>query len=138
METNLVTYFSIIAKDKAGELARVSARLMNAEVDCEGIWGFSIGMGTADILVIPRDVKHFKEVAEEANWNFSESSCFRIRGQDKTGALVDLLDEFAQAGFNLHAVDAMAMGKDFSCYIWAKDQDIVPIAQLLGLRSPLL
>ena len=93
-------------------------------------------MGNAEIFCVPRDVKHFKEVAKSCAWKITEGCCFRIDGTDRTGALVDLLNRFAAQGINLQGVDAMAVDDKFGCYIWAKEDDVITIAEMLGVRSP--
>ncbi len=138
MDIKRVTCFSIVTSDKAGELARVTSTLMQANVAMEGIWGFSLGQGKARIIGIPRDLVKFKEVAKTALWQLEEDVCFRITGEDRTGALVDILDLIAREKINLHAVDAMSLDSRFVCYLWAADEQVEIIAQVLGLSTPRL
>ncbi len=138
MDINQEVYFTIHLKDSPGVLARITSELMREEVDMEGIWGFGVGRGTADIIAVPRDVQKFKRVATERDWNITEGTCFRIDDVNRKGALFDILSKLAADGINLHAVDAMAVGDKFACYLWAKEEDNILIGELLGLRTPLI
>ena len=130
-------YFSISAKDAPGEMARITAKLMRGGVEMEGIWGFSTGRGAAEVVSIPRDPDHFQSVAGEAGWHVRQGQCFRIEGQDSTGALVTILENLANEGINLQVVDALAVEGNFACYLWGREDDAVQISQVLGLRTPL-
>ena len=136
MEITREKFFSIAEKDKVGALARVTAHLMDSGVEMSGVWGFGVGQGRAQIIAVPTDVERFHEVAADAGWQVTEGVCFRLEGEDKPGALVDILNSLANEGVNLHAVDAMALDGSFGCYIWAEDEDVSAIAQTLGLSSP--
>lgn len=138
MDIRLEPFFAIDAEDQPGLLARVTATLLEAEVDMEGMWGFGKSAGSAEIIAVPRDVPRFKNVAADAGWKLREGSCFRIDGVDKIGALVDILNRIASEGINLQWVDAMAVGDRFGCYLWGDEKDVITIGQLLGVRSLLV
>ncbi|MCB0337448.1 MAG: hypothetical protein KDD62_14125 [Bdellovibrionales bacterium] len=130
-------YYSIAIKDAPGALAGITAHLMQAEVNMHGFWGFGMGRGSAQIIAVPDDTEKFVQVAHDAGWQISEGVCFRIEGQDKTGALVDILNQISNEKINLYAVDAIAIDGNFGCYIWGEDGNAESIAQILGLSSPL-
>jgi hypothetical protein len=136
MQISREIFFSVTVKDKAGALARVTAHLFDSGVDMAGLWGFGVGQGSANIIAVPRDVERFKEVAADAGWRIAEGLCFHLEGEDKPGALVEILNSVANEDVNLHAVDAISLDGHFGCYIWGEDEDIEIIAQVLGLSSP--
>lgn len=136
MDISREKFFSVSVKDQVGSLARVTAHLMDSGVEMSGVWGFGIGQGRANILAVPRDVQRFQEVAGDAGWHITEGACFRLEGEDRPGALVEILNSIADHDVNLHAVDAISLDGVFGCYIWAEDEDVEVIAQVLGLSSP--
>ena len=131
------TCFVIAAKDRPGEVARVTACLMKAEVYLKGIWGFGMGQGSAQVIAVPEDVSAFHVAAQKEDWRAEEHVCFRLEGEDTTGALVDILEKIAAEKINLHAVDAIAVEGSFGCYLWGGDSEVELIAQVLGLSTPL-
>ena len=137
MEIKIITYFSIVAEDRAGVLVEINSHLKNAGVALEGIWGFRNTERGADVFVIPREVAQFPPAAREAGWEFTEGTCFRITGEDKTGALVDLLNKIAEENINLYLANAIAMGSEYTCYLWGDEKDVVAMSHILGVRSPL-
>jgi hypothetical protein len=132
------TYFKIDAEDRPGALAMITATLMEEGVDMSGIWGFGMGDGAAQVMAVPRDIPGFKKVAQKADWTIDEHVCFHLEGEDKPGALVEILHKISAEGLNLNAVDAIGVEGQFGCYIWSDDEDVIPISELLGLRTPLI
>lgn len=136
MEIFRETCFLISAVDEPGAVARITAQLMEEKVYLSGIWGFGMGAGDARVIVVPEDIEMFKAVAERAGWNVETHICFRLIGEDTTGALVDILNKISAEKINLHAVDAIAVEGSFGCYLWSDDNDVETVAQVLGLSTP--
>jgi hypothetical protein len=132
------TYFAIEAEDKPGTLALITATLMEEGVDMSGVWGFGLGDGSAKVMAVPRSIPAFKKVAKAAGWNINEHICFHLEGDDRPGALVEILHKISSEGLNLNAVDAIGVEGQFGCYIWSNDDDVIPISEILGLRTPLI
>lgn len=135
MDARKDTYFSIACNSKPGEIARINARLMEAGVSLAGIWGFNRVNNTGEVYVIPEDVSAFKSVAKERNWKITEGICFRLEGEDSTGALVATLREIADKGINIKVFDAITLSGNFGCIIWPEDEFTEELEQILGLRS---
>ncbi|MCB0330962.1 MAG: hypothetical protein KDD70_14930 [Bdellovibrionales bacterium] len=138
MDVSTVTYFTIFLNDKAGQLATISATLLENEVSLHGIWGFGTSLGNAQVQVIPVDPSQFKNVARNKQWSIKEGTCFYLHGQDKTGALVDVLNKIAEHDIFIVALDALAVDGQFGCYLWGSDEDHVELSQVLGLKSALM
>lgn len=138
MNITTETYFSISTLDRPGALAEITAILLEAELDMSGIWGFGTGGGNAQIMAVPHDIDAFKAIANKAGWKIEEGHCFHLEGEDRAGALVDLLNKIKEEGLNLTAVDAIGVSGQFGCYIWPHEEDVVAISELLGLRTPLI
>lgn len=131
MEIKRVTYYSISVQDKPGELTRITRGLKEAHVDLAGLWGFGVGQGKARIFLVPKDKDHFKTTAAKAGWTVQEGISFLVTGEDQAGALVELLNQIAGQGINLHALDAVAVGGQFGCYIWAEQKDVESVGKIL-------
>ena len=55
-----------------------------------------------------------------------------ISGADEGGALVESLELIAQAGVNVHAIQAVTVKGEFGCFIWADAEDWDTISQMLA------
>ena len=132
------TYFEIETENRAGQLAAINASLFEQNVPLKAIWGFGTVAGAARVVVIPEHPEAFKSAVGKLSWNVTEGGCFWITGQDKTGALVELLKNIASADLSILALDAVALDGKFSCYILAADEDFSQIAQLLGIKIALI
>lgn len=135
MDARKDTYFSIKCSSKPGEVARINASLMEADVSLSGIWAFNRLNDTAEVYVIPEDIFKFKDVANERNWEITEGICFRLEGEDSTGALVEILKEIAEKEINLKVMDAITLDGNFGCILWPEDDYEEELEQVLGLRS---
>lgn len=135
MDARKDTYFSIACESKPGEIARINARLMEAGVSLSGIWGFNRLNDTGEVIVIPEDVIAFKAVAKDRNWDVTEGICFRLEGEDSTGALVATLKEIAEKEINIKVFDAITLSGNFGCIIWPEEESTEELEQILGLRS---
>ncbi len=131
MDIQRTQYFSIAVEDKPGELARFARKMKAANVNLSGVWGFGIGQSKAQIFAVPQDVEKFKQAAKAGGLSIKEGMCFRLAGEDKVGALLDILERVASEGINLHAVDALALEGRFAAYIWAQDKDVEKLDRLL-------
>lgn len=135
MDARRDTYYAIACESKPGALAQINADLMQAKVCLLGIWGFDRQNAQSEVYVIPEDNDTFKSVAAKKGWKISEHACFRLEGEDSTGALVETLNMIAKRGISLMAVDAITLGGQFGCYLWPKDEDVQELEEVLGLRS---
>lgn len=137
MEIHPETYFSIFTKDEPGKLAKIMAVLTEQGIDLSGLWGFGEAYGNAQVVAVPHDHDKFRKVADQAGWKITEGICFRLEGENKTGALVEILNKIAEEKLNIVALDAISVDDQFGCYLWGSDSDEVTLSQVLGLRVPL-
>jgi len=59
---------------------------------------------------------------------------FFLSGTDATGALVTSLDVIANAGVNIVATEAIAVGGKFGVVLWVSPEDLDKTAQALGAQ----
>jgi hypothetical protein len=128
-----VDYFYVHVSDKPGEGARIMAELRDAGANLLAFTGFPSGR-RAQIDFIPADTKQFKAAARKAKLELSaKKTGFLVQGEDRVGALVDILDKIAMANISITAMDAVASGDGrFGAILWVKPGDVNKTAKLLG------
>ena len=131
MDIRRVQYFTIASQDRPGELARFAKNMMDANVNLEGIWGFSKGAGRAEIVTVPLDPERFKTAIQQTGWTATSGICFHMTGEDRIGAISDTLDRVAREGLNLHAFDGLAHNGRYSAYVWAQEKDVELLGKIL-------
>lgn len=127
-----VTYYKIEAPNKPGEGARVLGSLKKAGVNLLAFTGFPRGR-RAQIDFIPEDEAAFKKAARKAGMKLSaRKSGFLVQGEDRPGAIADLMSTLAGAGINVTAIDAVVAGAGrYGAILWVKSQDVAKTAKLL-------
>lgn len=127
-----VKYFMMEAEDKPGVLARFAKTLRDSGVSLKGLWGFGIGQGKAQIFCVSEDEGKFRQACQKAGTAVKEGTSFYVSGEDRAGALCDLLDKVAAAKVNIHALDAISTGGVFGAYVWGEQKDTDALGKALG------
>ena len=133
-EIRILDYFYIEVPDKPGEGARVLAQLKEAGVNLIAFSGFPHGR-RAQLDFFPADPAAFRAVAKKARWKVvGPKKGFLIDGQDRVGAMADLVGRLAAAKINVTAVDALCAGAGrYGAILWVKAGDVKRTAKLLGV-----
>jgi len=89
----------------------------------------------AQLDFIPADPGAFVKTAKKVGWKLSaRKSGFLIQGEDRVGALADLLSKLADAKINVTAVDAICGGMErYGAILWVKPPDLKRAAKALGI-----
>lgn len=119
MRCTRVIEFRFTLPDRPGTLATFGARLRAADVNLLGLWGLSEGGAEATFRCVAEEPDQFRNFAESASIRVHESTVFFLDGADEPGALVRTLEELAGAGVNLDRLDALAVGRQFGCFLRA-------------------
>lgn len=129
-----IDYFYIVTPNRPGEAARALATLKNARINLLAFSGFPKGR-RAQLDFIPADPAAFAKVAKKAGWKLSaRKSGFLIQGEDRVGALANLLRRLADAKINVTAVDAVCGGMErYGAILWVKPPALKRAAKALGL-----
>ena len=129
-----VDYFYIQTPNKPGEAARALSTLKDAGVNLLAFTGFPKGQ-RAQLDFIPADPVAFVKAAKKAGWKLSAKKAgFLIQGEDRTGAVADILGLLANAKINVTAVDAVCAGADrYGAILWVKPPDLKRAAKALGI-----
>ena len=133
METvRLVEYFYVMAPNKPGEGVRALATLKKAGVNLLAFSGFPNGR-RAQLDFIPDDPAAFKQAAKRAKWKtVGPKRGFLIEGDDRIGAVADLLDRLASRKINVTAIDAISVGGRYGAILWVAAKDVTRAATLVG------
>lgn len=133
MEARRLLCYSMSVVDRPGHLASLVRQFANQDVSLAGLWTFSIGEGKAWVIIVPEDPALFKKVTSALSIDSAEGTCFHVTGDNRIGALSQLLETIAQKGLNVHALDSIAVDNKFGCYIWPENNEIEQVAEVLGL-----
>jgi hypothetical protein len=127
-----VDYFYIETPNKPGVGAEVLAALRDAGVDLLAFSGFPHGK-KAQIDFIPKNASVFKAAAKKAGLKLSaRKTGFWIQGEDKAGAVADIMGKLAKVNVNVTAMDAVCAGKGiFGALLWVKSADVAKAAKAL-------
>jgi hypothetical protein len=129
-----VDYFYIETPNKPGEGAKVLAALRDAGVNLLGYTGFPRGRWGAQIDFIPEDPLSFKAAAKKAGLKLSaKKTGFLIQGEDRPGAIADIMRKLAAVNVNVTASDAVCAGEGrYGAMLWVKPADVRKAAKALG------
>ncbi|MBI3894763.1 MAG: hypothetical protein HY313_02415 [Acidobacteria bacterium] len=96
--------------------------------------GFPSGR-RAQLDFIPEDPQGFLQAARKARLKLSAKKAgFLIQGDDRVGAIGDVLAKLAAAKINVTAVDAVSTGEGrYGALLWVKPQDRKRAAKVLGI-----
>ena len=128
-----VEYFYRLVPDKPGEGARALATLREAGVNLLAYSGFPAGRG-AQLDFVPADPAAFRQVAKQAKWKVKgPKRGFLIQGDDRIGAVAEILDKLAAAKINVTAMDAVCAGVGrYGAILWVKPAAFKKAAQVLS------
>ena len=109
-EIRKVDHFSASIPNKVGEGARVLAALRDAGVNLIAFWGYPAGTGRARLEFIPENGAAFAAAAKHAKLRVKKSAAFYIQGDDRPGAVADILARLAAVKISVGAVEAVCAG----------------------------
>jgi len=127
-----VAYYKVEVPNRPGEGVRLLGVLRDAGVNLLAFTGFPQGR-KAQIDFIPEDEAAFKRAAKEAGLKVgAKKSCFLVQGEDRVGAVADILSILAAAKINVTAVDAIvAGGGRYGVILWVKSEAVAKAKRLL-------
>jgi len=129
----VVEYFYITAANKPGEGARALSVLKEAGINLLAFSGFPQGR-RAQLDFVPADTAAFKQAAKRAKWTVvGPKRCFLVQGDDRVGAVAELLERLGNAKINVTAIDAVsAEGARYGAIFWVAPKDVKRTSALLG------
>jgi hypothetical protein len=132
----LVEYFYMTAPDKPGEGARALNTLKESGVNLVAFSAFPEGR-RAQLDFIPADAAAFKQAAKQAKWKVvGPKRGFLVQGDDRVGAVADLLERLGAAKINVTAIDAVTVTDGrYGAIFWVAPKDVKKAAALLGASA---
>jgi hypothetical protein len=128
-----VGYFYVTAPDKPGEGSRVLSALSDSGVNLLAFHAFPTGGGQSQLDFVPADERAFQDAANKAKLKVSDRrTVFLVEGDDRPGAIAELLQKLAATGTNVTALDAVKAGSRYGALIWVKQADVDKAAKALG------
>jgi hypothetical protein len=127
-----VEYFYMEVPHKVGEGTKALQTLKNAGVNLLAFSGFPSGR-KAQLDFFPADAAAFKAVAKANRWKLvGPKRGFLIQGDNRIGAIADVVGRLAAANINVIAIDAMGVDERYGAMCWVAARDVKKAATLLG------
>jgi hypothetical protein len=128
-----IDYYYVSVPDKPGEAARILSALHQAGVNLLGFSGFPEGARKAQLDFLPEDPAAFARAARQAGLKPSKKkACFLIQGDDRPGAMSELLGRLAAEGINVTSIQGIAPGAGrYGAILWVKAPDVRKAARVL-------
>jgi hypothetical protein len=127
-----VSYRYVTVDNKAGEGARVLTALKKGGANLLAVHAFPSG-GKAQVDVFTEDAKRLEKAAQDGGLKLSgEKKALYVEGDDRVGAMHDLLDKLGKAGINVTATDALASGGRYAAIVWVDQKEVDRAAKALG------
>jgi len=129
-----VEHYSASVANKVGEGARVLGALRDAGVNFIALWGYPHGAGKATLELIPADGSAFVAAAKAAKLKISKRQiAFHIEGDERPGAIAELLARLAAAKINVGALQAVCAGAGrYGAVIFLPQAAVGKAAKVLG------
>lgn len=128
-----VSYFTMEVPDKPGEAARVLNAISQAGVNLLAFSGFPRGR-RAQLDFIPEDLALFKKAVARAKIKVRpKKTGFLVQGDDRPGAVAEVLGKLAEKKINVTAVDAVSAGGGrWGAILWVNTKNVNKTAKALG------
>jgi hypothetical protein len=127
-----VDYFYMEVPNRVGEGAKVLQTFKDAGVNLVAFSGFPAGR-RAQLDFFPADPAAFKGVARANRWKLvGPKRGFLVQGDDRIGAVADLIGKLAGANISVIAVDAVSVDERYGALCWVAQRDVRKAAKLLG------
>lgn len=127
-----IEYFYVQVPNKPGEGARALRLLQDAGVNLLAFSGFPSGR-RAQLDFVPADVAAFKQAARAAKWKLvGPKRGFLVQGDDRVGAVADLMGQLADAKINIIAIDGVCADGRYGAILWVEPRNFKKAARILG------
>ncbi len=118
---------------KPGALAQVMGAFREAKVNVTASWGYQMGPGEAQAHFFTGDFDRAKQALTKLGKTPKTEAAFWVEDADQIGNYHTVLQKIAQAGINVEATDAFAIGGKFATVIFVAESDVPKAAKVLGV-----
>jgi hypothetical protein len=129
-----VEYYYATIPDEPGTGSKVLAQLQQAGVNLLACLAFPSQKGTTQIDVVPENAAALKEAAGKAGIKLTgPRKAFLVQGDDRVGAVADVMRKLGEARINITAAAAAAAGSGrYGMVLWVAQGDHAKAAKALG------
>ncbi|HZE94114.1 MAG TPA: hypothetical protein VEZ49_05355 [Gemmatimonadales bacterium] len=126
-------YYYVTIPDKPGEGERLFGALRDAGVNLLAVHAFPSAR-RSQIDLVPSDAATFLAAAKGAKLKVSKpKTVFLIEGDDRVGAMAQILARLGARGINVTATSATRTGMGrYGALLWVKPRDVKKAAEILG------
>ena len=130
-----VEYYYTEVPDRPGEGARVLNALKAEDVNLIALNGFPTSTRRAQLDFVPSNERAFLAAARKAGIKLvGPKTAFLMQGDDRVGAVADIVSKFGRARLNVVAMNAIAAGKRrYGAILWVKSRNVAKAAKILGI-----
>jgi len=127
-----IGYFSMDVADKPGEGARILQVLSKAGVNLLAFSGFP-RRRRAQLDLVPEDATLFRKALTRTKLKVRpKKTGFLVQGEDRPGAVAEVVQKLADANINMTAMDAVSAGAGrYGAILWVKPSDVNKAAKAL-------
>jgi hypothetical protein len=120
-----VEYYYTEVLDRPGGGAKVLTALKAEGVNLIALNGFPTSTRRAQLDFVPSNARAFVAAGPK--------TAFLIQGEDRVGAVANIVSKLGKAGLNVVAMNAVAAGrKRYGAILWVKPRNVDKAAQILG------
>ncbi len=129
-----VEYFYTLVPNKAGQGARIFNALREEGVSLIAFTGFPLSKRRAQVDFVPSNQEVFLDAAKKAGIELvGPKVAFLVQGEDRVGAVAEMLSKLEKAHINVTAIQAVAAGAGrFGAIFWVRPRNIGKAAQILN------
>ena len=129
-----VEYYYAVVPNRAGAGAKVFNALKAESVNLIAHNGFPISVRRSQLDFVPSNGRAFLVAARKAGIKLvGPKTAFLIQGDDRVGAVADILSKLGKARLNVVAMNAIAAGKRrYGAILWVKPRNVAKAAEILG------
>ena len=130
-----VAYYYTEVSNRPGAAAKVLNAFEAAGVNLIVYNGFPISGLRAQLVFVPTDRDAFSAAAQKAGIKVvGPNIAFLIQGEDRVGAVADIVSKLGQARINITAIQAIAAGEGhYGAILWVKPRNVDKAAKKLGV-----
>ena len=127
-----VDYYKAVISNRPGEGAKILGALKKEGINLLGFTGFP-RKSKSQIDFIPQNSKAFTAAAKRIGLRVTKKETgFLVQGQDKVGAIANIMEKLGKAKINITAIDALCAGKGrFGTIFWVKKPNVNKAAKIL-------
>jgi hypothetical protein len=129
-----VEYYYTEVPDRSGAGAKILNALKAARVNLFAYTGFPTTRGRAQLDFVPSNERAFLAATRKAGIKLvGPKAAFLIQGDDRVGAIADVVSKLGRARLNVVAMNAIAAGKRrYGAILWVKPRNVTKAAEILG------